>query len=117
MTFTEEQRLDWQNAFLTRLCQADPLIAQTFEIVQDFATMLRERLDSWLKHVDAQEVVELKNFARGLQKDYDAVKAGLTLEWSNGQVEGHVHRLKLLKRQMYGKASFQTLRKRVLKRA
>ncbi|MBA2679284.1 MAG: transposase [Ktedonobacteraceae bacterium] len=121
MTFTEEQRLDWQNAYLARLCEADPLISQTFALLQDFATMLRERqgarLDAWLAQVEEQEVTELKNFARGLRKDYDAVKAGLTLEWSNGQVEGHVHRLKLLKRQMYGKANFQTLRKRVLKRA
>ncbi|GHO85937.1 ISL3 family transposase [Dictyobacter formicarum] len=121
MTFTEEQRLDWQNAYLTRLCEADPLIAQTFTLLQDFAAMLRERqgarLDAWLAQVEEQEVTELKNFARGLQKDYDAVKAGLTLEWSNGQVEGHVQRLKLLKRQSYGRASFQILRKRVLKHA
>lgn len=121
MTFTQEQRLDWQNTYLTRLCESDPLIAQTFTLLQDFATMLRERqgarLDDWLTQVEEQEVSELKNFARGLKKDYNAVKAGLTLEWSNGQVEGHVHRLKLLKRQMYGKANFQTLRKRVLKRA
>lgn len=121
MTFTEEQRLDWQNDYLRRLCEADPLIAQTFTLLQDFATMLRERqgarLDVWLARIEEQEVSELKNFARGLKKDYDAVKAGLTLEWSNGQVEGHVHRLQLLKRQMYGKANFQTLRKRVLKRA
>nr|WP_165423032.1 ISL3 family transposase [Ktedonosporobacter rubrisoli] len=118
MSFTEEQRLDWQNAYLIRLCEADPIIAQTFSLIQDFATMLRERqgerLDTWLKQVESQEVAELKNFARGLQKDYDAVKAGLTLSWSQGPVEGHVHRLKLLKRQMYGKASFETLRKRVL---
>jgi len=117
MTFTKEQRLDWQNAYLTRLCEADPDSAQIYMLVQDFATMLRERqgerLDAWLK----QEVVELKRFAQGLQKDDDAVKAGLTLEWSNGQVEGQVHRVKLLKRQMYGRGSFQVLRKRVLHRA
>jgi len=121
MTFTKEQRLDWQNAYLTRLCEADPDSAQIYMLVQDFATMLRERqgerLDAWLKQVEAQEVGELKRFAQGLQKDYDAVKAGLTLEWSNGQVEGQVHRLKLLKRQMYGRGSFQVLRKRVLHRA
>ncbi len=121
MTFTKEQRLDWQNTYLTRLCEADPVMDQLFLLVQDFATMLRERqgegLDAWLKQVEAQEIDELKNFARGLQKDYDAVKAGLTLQWSQGQVEGQVHRLKLLKRQMYGRGSFQVLRKRVLHRA
>ena len=59
---------------------------------------------------------QLQSFANGLKKDYDAVKAGLTLEWSNGQTEGQVHRLKLLKRQMYGRGRFDLQRKRVLKR-
>lgn len=90
MTFTEEQRLDWQNAYLTRLGHADPVIAQTFELVQDFATMLRERqgerLDAWINQVEAHEVAELRKFAQGLQKDYEAVKAALTLEWSNDHV-------------------------------
>src|SRR5712692_10194419 len=54
---------------------------------------------------------------RRLKKDYEAVKAGLTLSWSNGQTEGQVHRLKLIKRQMYGRGSFTLLRKRVLHRA
>ena len=58
---------------------------------------------------------ELCGFVQSLKKDYEAVKAGLTLAWSQGPVEGHVHRLKLLKRQAYGRASFQTLRKRVLR--
>jgi transposase len=83
--------------------------------------MLRERqgekLDEWLNRVEQQGVTELQSFSNGLKKDYDAVKAGLTLERSNGQVEGQVHRLKLLKRQMYGRGSFQILRKRVLQRA
>ena len=74
-----------------------------------------ERLDSWLARVEKQAVAELQSFAQGLRKDYDAVNAGLTLEWSQGPVEGHVHRLKLLKRQAYGRAGFQTLRKRVLR--
>ncbi len=121
MTLTDEQRVDWQKTYLTRLCQADPVIAQTYDLVQDFTIMLRERqggrLDGWLKRVQEQEGSELRSFAQGIQRDYDAVKAGLTLEWSNGQVEGQVHRLKLLKRQMYGRGSFQVLRKRVLHRA
>jgi transposase len=117
----QDRRLDWQNAYLERLFQADPLIAQTASLMVDFATMLRERegerLDEWLAQVEQQEVAELKSLATGLRKDYEAVKAGLTQIWSNGQVEGQVHRLKLLKRQAYGRASFETLRKRVLRRA
>ena len=118
ITFKEEQRLDWQQKYLTQLCQTDPQIAQTYNLIQDFTSILRkrqgERLDAWLPEVEEQGVPELRSFAQGLKRDYDAVKAGLTLHWSQGPVEGHVHRLKLLKRQMYGKASFQTLRKRVL---
>jgi transposase len=118
ITFKVEQRLDWQQQYLTPLCKADQEIAQSYELIQEFTTMLRERkgerLDAWLQRVEDQGVSELKSFAQGLKRDYDAVKAGLTLEWSQGAVEGHVHRLKLLKRQAYGRASFQMLRKRVL---
>ncbi len=83
--------------------------------------MLRERqgekLDEWLSYVEAQGVSELQSFAQGLKRDYNAVKAGLTLTRSQGQVKGQVHRLKLLKRQMYGRGSFEILRKRVLQLA
>ena len=121
INFKEEQRLDWQKDYLTRLCQADPQIAHTSELIQTFTTLLRERqgqrLDGWLKVVEEQGIPELQSFAQGLLKDYDAVKAGLTLKWSNDHVEGQVHRLKLLKGQMYGRGGFEILRKRVLRRA
>jgi transposase len=118
ITFKEDQRLVWPQEYLTQLCEAEQEIAQTYELIQSFTTMLRERegerFDEWLAQVEAQGISELQSFAQGLKKDYDAVKAGLTLSWSQGPVEGHVHRLKLLKRQSYGRASFQKLRKRVL---
>ena len=92
VTFREEQRLDWQKQFLSRLCQADQEVQETYELIQLFTTMLRERqgerLDEWLKQVEEQGVAELQSFAQGLQRDYDAVKAGLTLQWSQGPVEG-----------------------------
>lgn len=118
ITFKEEQRLEWQQQYLTQLCEADQEIAQAYDLIQSFTMMLRERqgenLDSWLEQAETQGISELKSFAQSLKRDYDAVKAGLTLSWSQGPVEGHVHRLKFLKRQMYGKAGFQMLRKRVL---
>jgi transposase len=121
ITFKEEQRLDWQQKYLTQLCEADQEIQEAYKLVTDFTSMLRERqgerLDAWLEKVETQGRGELKNFAQGVKRDYDAVKAGLTLSWSNGQTEGQVHRLKLLKRQMYGRGRFDLLRKRVLKRA
>ncbi len=57
---------------------------------------------------------ELKGFAGGLLSDYQAVENALTLPWSNGQVEGQVNKLKTIKRQMYGRASFELLRKRMI---
>jgi transposase len=121
MIFKEEQRLEWQQSCLTQLCEKDPHIAQTYELIHEFTTMLRERegerFDAWLARVEEQGASELQSFANGLKKDYDAVKAGLTLAWSNGQTEGQVLRLKLIKRQMYGRGSFKLLRKRVLHRA
>jgi transposase len=59
-------------------------------------------------------VAEVITFANGLRADLEAVRAGLECEWSNRQVEGHVHRLKLVKRQMYGQAKLDLLRARVL---
>ena len=119
ITFKEEQRLEWQQKYLAQLCEADQEIREANELILGFTTMLRERkgecFDAWLEKVEQQGIAELRGFAQSLKKDYEAVKAGLTLGWSQGPVEGHVHRLKLLKRQAYGRASFQTLRKRVLR--
>ena len=56
----------------------------------------------------------LRSFVTGLRRDQDAVTAGLTLNWSSGAVEGHVNRIKMLKRQMYGRANPDLLRRRVL---
>ena len=104
---------------MTQLCEADQEIRAANELIQEFTSMLRERqgdrLDAWLKKAEESSIAELCSFAQSLKRDYDAVKAGLTLVWSQGPVEGHVHRLKLIKRQAYGRASFQTLRKRVLR--
>ncbi|MFI6369161.1 transposase [Nocardia sp. NPDC050630] len=62
----------------------------------------------------ASGIKQLTSFADGLLKDYDAVRNGLTLEWSSGAVEGNVNRVKMLKRQMFGRANFDLLRRRVL---
>ena len=75
---------------------------------------LPARFDDWLERAAACGVAALATFAAGLRQDGAAVRAALTLPWSSGQVEGQVHRLKLLKRQSYGRASFELLRRRVL---
>ena len=80
--------------------------------------MVRERdpemLDGWLKEVSESDSPELCSFAEGLRGDYAAVRAALCESWSNGQVEGQINRLKLLKRQMYGRANLDLLRRRVV---
>ena len=68
-------------------------------------------LDGWLREAEASA---LAPFAAGLRRDEDAVRAALTEPWSNGQVEGQVNRLKVIKREMYGRAGFDLLRGRVL---
>ena len=105
--------------FVDALYRLRPEVNQAALLARAFAGMMRERrgeeLDLWIEQARQPDVPrELGVFATGLKSDYDAVKAALTTEWSNGQVEGQVNRLKLLKRQMYGRAKFDLLRQRVL---
>lgn len=113
-----EELTEKQAQYLAKLGELSADIATAYELVQGFGTMLRERqgarLDGWIGQVEQASIVELRKFAGSLKADEAAVKAGLTLEWSQGQVEGQVNRLKLLKRQSYGRAGFTLLRKRVL---
>ena len=73
-----------------------------------------EGLDSWLERAAQSGLTAFQRFANGLRDDYKAVKAGLTLRWSTGPVEGQINRLKMLKRQMYGRANIDLLRQRIL---
>ena len=72
------------------------------------------QLDPWLQRAATSTLEALRRFATGLYEDYEAVKAGVTLPWSNGPVEGHIKRLKMLKRQMFGRAHLDLLRCRFL---
>ena len=71
-------------------------------------------LDNWLSASRAREIPALISFSDGLNRDYAAVRAALIEPWSSGQAEGQINRLKMLKRQMYGRAGIELLRKRVL---
>ena len=71
-------------------------------------------LDFWLAEADKCGVQTMETFAAELKQDADAIRAALTTPWSNGQTDGQVNRLKTVKRQMYGHASFDLLRRRVL---
>ena len=103
---------------IERLCQHAPELQTAYILVQEFAEMLRQRqsshFDEWLARAEASGIAELQGFAAGLRRDYAAVFAALSLPVSNGQVEGQVNRLKMIKRTMYGRAKFDLLRQRVL---
>ena len=114
----EEKLSREQKEYLERLCDAEEVLADARRLTQNFAKMVRnlegDKLDGWLDEAEVCAAPAMRNFATGLKKDLDAVRAGLTEKWNNGPVEGFVHKLKLLKRQGYGQAGFNLLRARML---
>ncbi len=87
-------------------------------LLNKFRTMVREKqvdkYEEWHKEVQNKSLTEFENFAKGLRRDNEAVKNALSEQWSNGQVEGQVNRLKFIKRAMYGRGNFDLLKARVL---
>lgn len=107
-----------ERLFRDRLLERNPQLHAAAELAREFRDMIRERRhDAWNEWVArataATTAKELRNFAEGLQKDEAAVCAALELDWSNGPVEGHVGRLKFIKRADFGRAGFRLLRARV----
>ena len=109
---TEEQEM------VRQLRQSHPKVDLAYDLVQQFAQMLRtrtgEQLDAWLEKVRASQIREFQSFVVGIERDKAAVVAGLTLPQNNGLVEGKVNKLKLIKRMGYGRAGFPLLRQRIL---
>jgi transposase len=104
-----------QETFAQSLCALSPDIATTVELAKQFWRMLRERdASAWSPWQKAARQSALHHFVVQLQRDEAAVRGAITLPWSTGPVEGHIHRLKLIKRQMYGRAKLDLLRIRVL---
>jgi transposase len=94
---------------------------RAYDLTQAFISMLAEHrdtdLDRWLAQAEHSGIRELKSFAHGIRRDYAAVRATFTSEWSNGPLEAQVNCLKLQKRLMFGRANFDLLRLHVLHRA
>ena len=109
-----------ESQYVKELCRLSPEIKVGQELAREFQRIVRERcveaLDHWRESVKQSAIGEFERFANGLMKDEAAVRAGLSTAWSSGQVEGQVNRLKMIKRQMYGRANFDLLRARVLYR-
>ncbi len=87
-------------------------------MANSFALVLRDRnvdaIDQWLVAADASMTTEFREFASSLRRDLAAVRAAVTLTWSNGQTEGQVNKIKMFKRPMFGRANVDLLRARLL---
>src|SRR5262245_8597779 len=100
-----------------QLLKIEP-IKQGLELVEGFRQRLAAKkeggLEEWIKLAEAAVGDPFKGFLNGIRRDYEAVQKAFTSIWSNGQTEGHVNRLKYIKRQMFGRAKFDLLKARVL---
>jgi transposase len=115
----EAKRTATEAQQLAQLREQHPAVAEAIDLAQDFTHLVRqrqpERLDAWLQRATSSTLEALQRFASGLREDYEAVKAGVTLPWSTSPVEGHINRLKMVKRQMFGRAHLDLLRHRFLR--
>jgi transposase len=120
-----ENRSEGEVRTLQRLKKAHQRTEQCCTLFEEFAGMLRDkeqasemqarrRLEAWTERAKASGIAELKAFATKLLQDTDAVVSAMTLPYSQGQTEGRVNKLKLVKRSMYGRGKFDLLRQRVL---
>ena len=116
-----EKRTVEAQARLDKIRAASPDLTNALDIADGFTALIRKQssgtLEEWLSRAGASPRPEVRNFAEGIRRDESAVNAAITLPWSNGPVEGHVDRLKTIKRQMYGRAGFALLKARVMNAA
>jgi transposase len=113
------KRTEAETQQLAQLRAQQAAVAEAIDLAEDFAALVRQRqpaqLDPWLQRATTSTLEALQRFAKGLYEDYEAVKAGVTLPWSTGPVEGHINHLKMLKRQMFGRARLDLLSRRFLR--
>lgn len=114
----EKDMKEDKQAFVAELSRLCPEMNKVRELAHRFQKMIKQReadeFEGWVEAARGSQIKEMEGFADGLNKDREAVTGAMQYEWSNGQVEGQVNRLKLIKRQMYGRAKFDLLKARVL---
>lgn len=112
----ERLTTDEQSA-LNHLFTVEPTIAEAYRLAERFRALVADRniaaLDDWLTDAKASSHTAFVALANGIVRDRPAVDAALTMRWSTGPVEGQIHRVKLIKRQGYGRANLDLLRRRV----
>ena len=103
---------------LSRLRTQHAALTEAIILAEEFVAIIREgqaeRFDPWLAQARDSALPAFRNFARKIDSDYDAVRGAVTAPWSTGQVEGQINRLKMIKRQMFGRASFDLLNRRFI---
>jgi transposase len=116
-----EDRKPAEQVRLDAIRSASDELAGALDLADEFAALIRRQsrrtLSDWLARSEASPSLEMRRFGESLRRDEAAVLGAVTERWSNGPVEGHVNRLKTIKRQMYGRASFWLLRARVVNAA
>jgi len=117
-TCPRDKLKETERRLLDELLEKLPPAREAYSLLQEFRKILTERkaetFRSWLERAGRSSLPPVRGFARSLEQDMDAVMNALKLPWSNGLVEGHINKLKLLKRQMYGRAGIELLRRRFL---
>jgi transposase len=118
LLFADEKLNNQDAKILERLSVVCPDVPKARVLAQEFQRLIREKdvnaLDAWFTAVKSSGLPDLMSFAVGLEREREPLEAAISEIWSNGRAEGHVNRLKLIKRQAYGQAGFELLRKRVL---
>jgi transposase len=113
-----EKRTPEAQGRLDAIRRASPDLTSALDLADEFTALIRKRstgtLKDWLSRAEVSPCPDVRNFAEGIRRDESAVNAAVTTRWSNGPVEGHVNRLKTIKRQMYGRAGFALLKARVV---
>ena len=108
----------WSDRYIAQLLKDAPEIKEALELVQEFSRLMQNRrageLKIWLARAEKSKTSELVGFVNGIKLDFAAFEAAFSSEWSNGQTEGQVNRLKFIKRQMYRRAKFDLLKARVV---
>ncbi len=118
LLLTPPEQLDAADSYLLSIVTDNPRLNTLHQHAQQFITMLRLRdahlFDEWIQTGQAMAFRPYRHFVQSIEQERDAVRAAIVLPWSNGQTEGQIHRLKLLKRQMYGRANLDLLRLRLV---
>ena len=108
----------WSEPYINQLFKDSTELKEAARLVQEFSRLMKDhcaaKLQDWLAKAQKSRISELVGFAGGIRQDFKAVEAAFSSEWSNGQTEGQVNRLKFVKRQMYGRANFDLLKARVV---